>query len=475
MKVLFILREVNFFERFGIMYLSSLLKGHGHIVNFCCSLEENPDDVMQSMMPDIVAYSFTTGFHNYYVALNRKLKDEYQFFSIAGGPHPTFYPDVLQEGFDAICIGEGEFALLDIVNALSNGEDISSIQNLHVRIEDQTYKNPLRPLISNLDDLPFPDRESIYAKSKTLQESRIKCFMAGRGCPYKCSYCFNREFNKLTKGLGKIVRKRSPGNIIAEIKEVLNRYPLEIVRFMDDTFIINPGNWLEKFADLYKKEINLPYVCMGRYELINKDTAALLKDSGCISIYNAIEAGNDRIRNTIAERRQTKVQILEGSKFLHDANINICAENVIAFPTESLEEMFETVQLNIDAGVSCAIASILNPYPGTKVAEIALENNLWDGNLNSAFSSFFEGTPLNYSQKERKFIIRIRHLFNIWVAFPFLFKFRKILIKLPFTWFYKYCSELLHMYLLHKRIFPYKLSLREIFLHGILFLKRNRQ
>ncbi len=477
MKILFVLRDVNYFERFGVMYLSSLLKQKKNQVEFCFTLSEDIHAVMRELQPQIVAYSLTTGFHNYYLQLNAKLKAKYHFFAVAGGPHATFYPSILKENnLNAICRGEGEEAFLDLVAAIEKKRDIRFIKNIDVKIDSKVYTNELRPLIEDLDQLPFPDRAAIYSKNKYFHRLKIKCFMTGRGCPYRCSYCFNREYNQLYKGNGKIVRKRSPGNVIAEIKDTMENYPLEIVRFMDDTFIVSPRSWLREFAPLYKQEIGLPYVCMGRYELCDKDTVKLLKDSGCISIYNAIEAGNEHIRNQIACRSQTVDQIVDGSRRIHNAGIKICAENIVGFPTETIDQMFETIKLNIDVRVDCAVASILNPYPGTEIARLAAEHGCFDDDAyKNTPTSFFSSSPLKYSDKEKQYLLRIRLLFNIFVAIPFLYRFRFLLIELPLTKIYFFLSEITHIYSMRFKIFPIRLSLIEIVQHFVLFFRRNRE
>jgi len=477
MKILFILRDVNYFERFGVMYLSALLKQKEYQVEFCFTLKEDIHSVMRKFQPQIVAYSLTTGFHNYYIQLNDELKKTYSFFAVAGGPHPTFYPSVLAESsLNAICRGEGEAGFLELVEAIDKQSDLRFIRNIDVKFENRVYTNKLRPLLDNLDQLPFPDREAIYRKNRDFYRLKIKCFMSGRGCPYKCSYCFNREYNRLYKGNGKIVRKRSPGNVIAEIKDVMDKYPLEIVRFMDDTFLVSSRHWLVEFTQLYSREIGLPYVCMGRYELCDQETVILLKDSGCISIYNAIEAGNEHIRTQIACRSQTKDQIFTGSRHLHNAGIKICAENIVGFPTETIDQMFETVKLNIDARIDCAVASILNPYPGTEIARLSAEHGCFeDDAYKNAPTSFFDSSPLNYTEKEKKHILRIRLLFNVFVALPVLYRLRYVLIRLPLNKIYFLLSEFTHLYAMRFKIFPIQLSFADTIQNFMLFLKRNRE
>lgn len=475
MKVLFIVRDIMVFERFGVMSLAAVLRQHGHTVDFCYSLREDPDQFIAAFQPAVVAYSLTTSFHTYYLELNRQLKERHQFFAIFGGPHATFFPDIINhEGVDAVCRGEGEGALLDLVAALAAGRGPAGILNLTVKTDGQVHTAALRPLIANLDDLPFPDREIVYRKSPSLARQKVKSFMSGRGCPYQCSYCFNREYNRLYRGLGKITRQRSPENVIAEIRAVRERYPLAMVRFMDDTFLIAPREWLREFSQLYRRDIALPFFCMGRFELVSEENAALLREAGCVSMYCAIEAGNERIRNRIATRNQSREQILAGSRLLHRAGIAICAENIIGFPTENVAEMLETVELNIAAGIDCAIASVLTPFPGTLIATIAQEHKCFSPDYTNLPDSFYEGTPLNYSPREKKQIARLRGLFNIMVAFPALFRLRGLLLNLPLAPVYDVLASFLHMYLMRFRISPVRMTLRETLETILLFMQMRK-
>jgi len=127
-KVLFIVKEIGLVERLGIMYLSANLKKHGHIVELRRGLGENFLEEVRSFSPDIVAYSATTGAHKYYLELNRRLKKELSFLAILGGPHATFFPEVLEaDGLDAVCVGEGEEPIVDLANSLDANQPLDNI------------------------------------------------------------------------------------------------------------------------------------------------------------------------------------------------------------------------------------------------------------------------------------------------------------------------------------------------------------
>ena len=129
--------------------------------------------------------------------------------------------------------------------------------------------------------------------------------MAARGCPYKCSYCFNVKYNENYKGKGKVVRCRTPRQIIDEIKWVMERYPLDHVSFLDDLFILKPKEWLVEFSRLFKEEIGLQWSCTVRANTANlggETTISMLSDSGLSWVWMGVESGDQKVANEILVR-----------------------------------------------------------------------------------------------------------------------------------------------------------------------------
>ena len=189
MKVLFVLRDIRMCERMGIMYLSAVAKQHGHKTDIIATDIENIDLKMQSYKPDILAYSIHTGEHKHAISFNLGLKKKYKFFAVFGGPHATYFPEMIEEeGVDAVCIGEAEEAFAELLDKMQKGRLINKIRNFWIKERGgKITKNPTRDLECNLDKIPFPDRDLIYSYDKTLREEGDKRIMVGRGCPYNCT------------------------------------------------------------------------------------------------------------------------------------------------------------------------------------------------------------------------------------------------------------------------------------------------
>jgi len=180
--LLFVLKEVDQ-EPHGVLRLSSILKGAGHEVDLVVATKEDPVDAALRLKPDLVGYSVYTGTQRYYLELNRRIKAELPVFSIFGGPHPTFFPEMIEEeGVDGVCRGEGEYATLDLLNALQGGEPFEGIQNWWFRLNGNIVRNPFRPLVRDLDQLPFADRDLLYQAYPAFAGVKVKPFIT-RGTP----------------------------------------------------------------------------------------------------------------------------------------------------------------------------------------------------------------------------------------------------------------------------------------------------
>ena len=231
MRVLFIVDQIDY-EPQGLMCLSSALKAAGHQVELAIAKYRDPLEVARQWRPGIVGYSVITGSQRWYLKLNQRIKAVLPVFSAFGGPHPTFFSEMIEEdGVDGICIGEGEGALVDLANSLEAGQLDPTIPNWHFKLDGKIVRNPVRPYIQDPESYPQPDRDLIYDRDRLSATSKIKHFIAGRGCPYRCTYCFNHALAKIYRGKGKPFRMRSVSSTLQEVSDVRRRYGLEFAVF----------------------------------------------------------------------------------------------------------------------------------------------------------------------------------------------------------------------------------------------------
>lgn len=454
MRILFVYKH-EFLDPVGIITLSAFLKKHGHDCQFIdVKFTKDFNKEVMKISPDIIAYSITTGRHKFYQKLNEKLKRTYEVFSIFGGAHTTFFPEFIYEnGVDAICRGEGEYPLLELADKLHK-EDITNIKNLWVKVKGEVYKNELRPLIEDLDIVP--DRELLdkYKKYKNMQNRFV---ITGRGCPYKCTYCFNHAYNKFYEGKGKVIRKRSVDNVIQELQEIKQKYGKVKIQFMDDIFNID-RQWTFDFCKAYK-QIGLPFGVILRANLVNEEIVKALKEAGCIRATISAECGSDHLRNNILKRDISKQQIIIASHLFNKYGLKNLIQNMVGLPDETLKEVYETLSLNIECKPTYSWVSIFQPYPNTELCDYSKERGYFDNDTGSFKESYFDKSIMKMRDIEK--MVRLGHLLSLCVAFPKILPLIKILIKLPLDRLYYFIWRL---HRLKCYLFDFKyIGIRELF------------
>ncbi len=431
MKALFIQQDI--FRNYGVMVLSSVLKANGHSCDLLIDmLEKDIIGEIKSVNPDIICFSIPSTRVSWMCNLAKKIKSEMDALIVVGGPHPTFFSDIINEdSIDIACIGEGEYALLELLDKLEEGTDITTIKNMAVKMGGKIYRNPPRNLIENLDELPYPDRE-IYLKYDFIEDQNTEYFMAGRGCPYNCSFCFNKKYNALYKGKGKILRRHSVSRVISEIKDVIRKKDnITHLVFRDDTFILGPKEWFDEFFARYKKEINLPFSIMARADLVTDEIIKQLKDAGCHSIRMGIESGNAHLRENVLKKGVTNGQILRAAQIIKKYGIKLQVYNIIGIPGETIDTALETYELSMKIHPDYAWCSLLQPYPGTEILDIAVKQNLIskDYNIKDLDNSYFQDLPLNLDNKKE--MISLQKLFQFGNLFRIPKSVMRRLIKIP--------------------------------------------
>jgi len=425
MKFLFI-NKPFIIEPLGVMYLSSAIKQKGHEVDLVITSEDLEKKV-SDFKPDFIGYSIMTGDQEMYDDVNKELKQKNNFISIAGGPHPTFFPELLKKSsFDAICMGEGEKAIQQFLQ----NPNFKSNPNFWSKFPDKIIKNTVQPLIENLDNINFPDRKIVF-KYEEIKKGPIKHFIASRGCPYNCSYCFNESYSKLYKEKGKRVRFRSVDNLLEEIKGVMKSSPTKFIYFQDDTFILK-SKWIKEFSEKYSNQIKLPFHCHTRANLVTEDIVNDLKNAGCYSVHIAAESGNEEIRRKILNREMSDKQIYNSVNLLKKQGIKVMLQNILGLPFSSLKNDFETLELNIKCQPDYAWVSIFQPYPKTELGEKCLKESIYTGDFSDLNNSFFDYSPLEINNKNE--IANLQKLFAIAVKNPQLYHSGRLqkLIRLPY-------------------------------------------
>ncbi|MBL4689965.1 MAG: B12-binding domain-containing radical SAM protein [Rhodospirillales bacterium] len=451
--------RIGVVESYSIPVISAAAKDAGHEL-ILVEYDKNPDAAVakiKDFKPDILAYSVMSPDAAKFIEINKHLKAETGAYSLFGGVHPTFFQDyIYKDGVDAICIGEGDMAIRDFLDNFGTDEMFETT-NMHFMLEDGSVKkNGISRLVDDLDSLPPPDKALLYDASYGLRNLPIRGFFASRGCPYKCTYCFNHAFNEMYKDKGDIVRVKSVDYLMREIKTTIAKYPSKFLKFHDDVFGIK-RDWLEEFAEVYPREIGLPYVALVRPNMVDEKYAQTLKKSGCHAVCIAIESGNADIRNKVMLRAMKDEQIHKTFEILRKYDIKSYCLNMMGLPGESEETFKETVRINQKCKVDYADASIFQPYPGVGLTKYAIDKGFLDKE-NQNWGGQYSETVLNFPQKLKDRLHSYQVVFPLLVEFPWLERHIALIEKIYKRNLGKKFLGLLYRFtygwMLHRRIYP---------------------
>lgn len=435
MKITFIVPDLNYVEEYmpdysghfshGVGYLSAALKQAGHATSLIHITKPISQDFLNSRIleerPDIIGFSLFSHQWPYVKELASWAKQCIDVPIVAGGVHPTIAPDdtLRDPNIDIVCRGEGEEVIVEFCEHMENGGDISNIRNLWIKNGVELIKNDLRPLLADLDERPFPDRSIFDFEKLTDWKIGALHVLAGRGCPYDCSYCCNHQYKRMYGDLKNYVRFRKPESVIEEIKKVRSSYPgLDFVNFLDDTFCLNK-NWLGKFLPLYRKEIGMRFHGNSRVNVLTEDVIRMLSEAGCQHLTIGIESGNEHIRRDILKREMTNDAIIQAFEFANRYGIRMSSYNMVGIPDETLENTLETTKLNARAKSYAAHVSIFQPYPHTELYKECLSHNyIKDNNVSTFFGRSILRLP-TLSPDEITFAYKYFLIFKKLYAFVF--------------------------------------------------------
>lgn len=402
MKVAFILLELSPGQlrhfNFAIGALSASLKRAGHETSLLhyvspMSAKEMAKSI-SAESPDIVAFTVATNVLRHLKEISHWLKQHFDIPIICGGVHATLAPEsvISDSSIDIICVGEGDEAIVDLCNKMQSDEDITSIPNLWIKKDGELFRNSPRPLLENLDLLPFQDRQVFDYQNLAESKNRVAKVTASRGCPYNCTYCCNQAIRGIYRNRSKYTRFRSVDNVLTEVEKIIETFPfIEFLVFHDDILPLKL-DWLRQFAGEYRKRIGLPFRCNYRPDLMSKEVAQLLRQAGCIKVNMAIEAGNEYIRNEVLNRRVNQSQIIEAFALCRKEGIATQSFNMVGLPFESPGSILETIKLNAQINPDIIWRSIFYPYPKTKLHEICEERGFI---TKREYDTFTEGTILS--------------------------------------------------------------------------------
>jgi len=441
------------FENIGIEMLSAFVKDAGHTTSLIFDPILFDDGYMVSERlkkyfdakdrlveeirchdPDLVAFSTVT--HNYLWACTfaEMIKKRLDVPIVFGGIHVTSVPEnaIKKEYVDFVIVGEAEDSFLDLVNALEKGESVYDIPNLWCRKDGEVISNPVRPLRSNLDELPYPDKELFFDVSPVLADE-YRIVTLRNYCPYHCSFCSSNIVKRLYKNKGFFKRRRSVDNTIGELKLMKERYNYKSVTIFDEVFFIR-REWVAEFCEKYKKEIGVPFKSVTHPKVIDAESLKMVKDAGCNVIQMGIQSICDNTRKNVIFRPETNDDIREASKLMKEARIPFEMDHIMGFPYETKEDQIEAARFYNEIRPDSLNFYWLRYFPRTDIIPIAKEAGLIDDDYikdieEGRIDSFFRGRDT----KNRKIFEEFNTLFILIPILP-----RGVIEVLIKTGIYKY-------------------------------------
>lgn len=365
----------------GIAYMAGVLQENNIDVEILDASAEDMDfkDVEKELLkrkPDLVALTALTPTIGRALETAQIVKETLpDSIVVMGGYHPTFnFIETLEdENVDIVIRGEGEYIMLNLVQALENQSSLHDVKG--IVFEDKNSKeivvNPEAPLIQDLDELPFPALNLLPMEKYRLldMDTHMTTMITTRGCPMQCSFCSSAAMH------GKKIRERSVENIVDEIEYLKTNYDIDTIAFMDDTFTLKKRKVMAICDEILKRNIEIMWGCTSRVDTLDEKLLKKMKEAGCITIFIGVESADQQQLDNMC--KNTTISKIENAfKIARKLKIRTIASVALGMPGDTKEIMNKTVKFVHKLKPNYAIYSLATPYPGTRFYKEAFEKNL---------------------------------------------------------------------------------------------------
>jgi radical SAM superfamily enzyme YgiQ (UPF0313 family) len=359
----------------GMLYLATMLEREGFEISLLdqaakgLTIDETARWIKKED-PDVVGFStLASSGRTAAITAGEVKKQNPNVTIVFGNYYATFNADRVMQKYpwvDIIVRGEGEVTTLELAECLKNGGRLKNVLGLTFREKDKIVSTPDRPLIKDVDALPFPNRglldveyHSEVAGAITAPE-KFTTVLSSRGCPFRCRFCGCQRF---ARG---VWRARSAENTVEELR-LLKSMGYKQFLFVDDSFTLNPKRVIEICRKMREEKIDLDWVCEGRVDNCSYEMMSEMVRAGCKIIYFGIESANQRILDYY-NKRITPQQAENAVKTARKAGMNsIVASFIVGAPTETLEEIENTLRFARKVPIDFPQFNILGVFPGMDI------------------------------------------------------------------------------------------------------------
>jgi len=367
----------------GLSQVGGMLTARGHEVRLAVLCSESRrrsratlDRIVADFNPALIGFTAVATQYPFVNELAGHLKPRQPgTFLLIGGTHATLRPEeALGGAFNAVCLGEGEMAAVELAGQLAAGCTPSGISNLWIRRPDGSVeKNAVRDFHEPLDDLPPPNR-AMWETWIPPRGTRLQVVLPSRGCPYQCAYCSNHALHRVAKG--RYVRFRAPAEVVREIRRLKAVYPDTAEVYLQSETIAVNLSWLEALSDQIKSfndglERPVSFTCNFRVARPFLEPAVFqaLARANVRTLEIGLESGSERLRQEVLRRHYSNAEFLQAVALARQHNMKIHLYNMIGMPGETLADHRQTIELNRQVCPDRTFTCIFYPYPGTDLHE----------------------------------------------------------------------------------------------------------
>lgn len=387
------------------------------------------NDTIKNYCPDIIGISTLESAYTISLQLAEYIKNNFGNITIVvGGVFPTMSPEIVisEKSIDIICIGEGEIPFLELCNNIAEGKEITNISGLWFKKKGQIIRNkPCR--LHDLNSLPHPSfnrfDEALFYKPMQGRLFKMVNIATSRGCPYQCSYCAAPKLKEIFKNnsCGKYYRKVDMSRVIEQIHFQINKHKPEFIYFSSETFLSMTDNEFETFIKEYDK-IRLPFWFQTRFETVTSERMKKLKDVGMYWLTIGLEHGNEDFRTKVLKRKYSNKVVIEKTKILSELGIGASVNNMMGFPSENRDLIFDTINLNkklweINSKMEFNIF-LFAPFRGCELYDLCIEKGLLQAGSITNKTDMATESALAFTDPFKNELKGLLKTFNLYVKLP---------------------------------------------------------
>ena len=422
--------DVNPLPPLGLGYIGAVLENAGIEVKIVDCLMEGWDNrvkldgneiriglsferietIIRDYSPDMIGVNslFTKQRDNAHKIYELAKKLDNNIITVAGGAHPTVLPELVLEdqNVDFVVIGEGEITIIDLVHAIAGEIDINNLDGIGFKENGHIVIIPKTKFIEDIDSIPFPARHllnmkqyfGLKASHGTRRRNRFSPIITSRGCPAKCTFCSAHRV------WGKKFRQRSPENVIAELKELKEKYGIQEIMFEDDNLTANPKRADRIFDLMIEEKLDFVWDTPNGAAAfaMNENLIDKMKKSGCYKLNLALESGNQYVLDNVMNKPVKLERSKELIKYAQSIGLETNIYLIIGMPGETKEQIQDTFRLAREMETHMPHISIATPYPGSELYNICVEKNYLpdDFSLDDLYKRSFLISTENWTAEE---------------------------------------------------------------------------